>query len=185
MALKRLPRKAAPVLALGFAAVVLSACDAGQAVYPDRRPGDSAPTWGDAPRETVFGPGGMDLFGTDRKKDPESGGGGGIGVNAFLWRAALDTIGFMPIASADPFGGVILTEWYAPPETPSERFKITVFIMDRALRADGVRVSVFRQVRDRSGAWVDAAVEQRTGREMEDTILTRARQLRIAATGGE
>ena len=78
---------------------------------------------------------GVVLFG--RTTAPE--GGVGIGVNAFLWRASLDTLSIWPIASADPFGGVIITDWYAPPETPNEQFKFNIFILDRSLRADGVR----------------------------------------------
>ncbi len=117
------------------------------------------------------------LFGDPDKKDSQ---GAGIGVNSFLWRASLDTISFMPLISADPFGGVIITDWYAPPETQNERFKITVYILGRDLRADGVRASVFRQLRDDRGGWVDAAVENRTQIEIEDAILTRARQLRVA-----
>ncbi len=118
------------------------------------------------------------LFGGPEDKESESGGG--IGVNSFLWRASLDTISFMPLLSADPFGGVIITDWYAPPESPGERVKITVYILGRDLRADGVRASVFRQLRDANGEWVDATVEKRTQIELEDTILTRARQLRVA-----
>ena len=106
--------------------------------------------------------------------------GAGIGVNSFLWRASLDTISFMPLISADPFGGVIITDWHSPPETQGERFKITVYILGRDLRADGIRASVFRQLRDAGGGWVDAAVEKRTPIEIEDAILTRARQLRVA-----
>jgi hypothetical protein len=118
------------------------------------------------------------LLGDPDKKDSQ--GGSGIGVNGFLWRASLDTISFMPLISADPFGGVIITDWYAPPESQDERFKITVYILGRDLRADGVRASVFRQLRDGGGGWVDAAVEKRTQIEIEDAILTRARQLRVA-----
>ena len=106
--------------------------------------------------------------------------GGGIGVNSFLWRASLDTISFMPLASADPFGGVIITDWYTPPEVRDERFKVTVYILGRDLRADGVRAAVFRQRQDGDGGWIDARVEQRTAVDLEDAILTRARQLRIA-----
>ena len=54
----------------------------------------------------------------------------GISVNGFLWRATLDTISFMPLAQADPFGGIILTDWYRPPETQDERFKINVYIFE-------------------------------------------------------
>src|ERR1700674_770485 len=104
----------------------------------------TAPNWGDEPRQSIFGPNGITLFGGDSGKSAAEPYG--IGVNAFLWRASLDTVAFMPLASADPFGGVIITDWYSPPESPAERFKMSVFIMDRTLRADGIRVAVFRQV---------------------------------------
>src|SRR6266404_1951430 len=93
---------------------------------------------------SVFGADALNILGG---KKTDQGGGGGIGVNSFLWRATLDTLAFMPLASADPFGGVIITDWYSPPETPGERFKMTIYILDRQLRADGVKVSVFRQNR--------------------------------------
>lgn len=124
--------------------------------------------------ETIFGERG--IFGKKRK-DNENGSG--ISVNSFLWRASLDTVSFMPLASADPFGGVILTDWYTPPETENERFKINVFILSRELRSDGVRVRAFKQAFQK-GKWVDAEVTGETARQLEDTILTRARQLRVA-----
>ena len=107
--------------------------------------------------------------------------GTGVAVNAYLWRASLDTINFIPLVSADPFGGVIITDWYTPSETPNERMKVQVTILDRELRADGVRVSVFKQTTSpRGGGWVDAQVDPRTNIDIENAILTRARQLRIA-----
>jgi hypothetical protein len=130
------------------------------------------------------GEGGFTLLGP-RRAEPGPGEGQGIGVNSFLWRASLDTLAFMPIVSADPFGGVILTDWYSPPETPNERFKVNLYILDRQLRADGVRVSVFRQQRGTgpaAGEWRDAGVNTETASRLEDTILTRARQMRIAQT---
>lgn len=130
-------------------------------------------------RGSIFGPGGVAFLGGDEQL-PQEGGGGGIGVNSFLWRASLDTISFMPLTSADPFGGVIITDWYSPPETQEERFKITVYILGRDLRADGLRAAVFRQRQVNGGPWIDAAVEQRTTVDLENAILTRARQLRIA-----
>jgi hypothetical protein len=108
------------------------------------------------------------------------GGGNGVGVNSYLWRATLDTVSFMPLASADPFGGVIITDWYSPSDQPNERFKVNIFILGRELRADGVRASVFRQKRDGSGNWVDAQVDQATGTDLENAILTRARQMRLS-----
>ncbi len=110
------------------------------------------------------------------------GGGGevpGLGVNSFLWRATLDTLSFMPLQSADPFGGVIITEWYEDPQGPGERFKITVYILDQRLRADGLRVAVFRQEKQGGPEWTDAPVDASTALDLENAILTRARQLRI------
>ncbi len=136
----------------------------------------------EGPEDTVFGPGGfnfLDAFGSDKKGG--GGGGSGIGVNSFLWRATLDTVSFMPLTSADPFGGVIITDWYTPPEVPGERFKINVFILGRQLRADGLRVAVFRQAQAGDGNWTDASVKSETSIHLENQILTRARQLRVAA----
>ena len=104
----------------------------------------------------------------------------GIGVNGYLWRASLDTLSFVPLASADPFGGVIITDWYTPPETPAERFKMNVYILGRQLRADGIKVAVFRQSRT-GNDWVDATVIATTSVNLENEILNRARQLRFAA----
>ena len=117
--------------------------------------------------------------------NPLSGGGGtpeveGIGVNGYLWRASLDTINFMPLAEVDPFGGVIITDWYANPQMTTERFKLTVYILDTRLRADALAVSVFRQVREADGGWIDAETSEQTAYDIENAILTRARQLRIA-----
>ncbi len=119
-------------------------------------------------------------FGPGKKDSPaESGGGGGIAVNGYLWRASLDTMSFMPLSSADPFGGVIITDWYVAPESPNERFKVQIYILDRQLRANGLRVTVFRQERDYFGGWTSAVVNPDTQIELENAILTRARQLRI------
>ncbi|WP_144299605.1 DUF3576 domain-containing protein [Elioraea rosea] len=120
------------------------------------------------------------IFGGSTNRNAEQGAGA-LGVNAFLWRGSLDTLSFMPLVSADPFGGVIITDWYSPPETPGERFKVTVYILGRQLRSDGVRVSVFRQVENR-GQWVDVPVSQDMAPQLEDKILARARDLRIQST---
>ena len=197
----------------------LAACNSlprldGLDVRPTGGPGD--PSGREVQTGRVFGEGGLvniGLFGAGRRDD-----GSVIGVNSFLWRASLDTVAFMPLQSADPFGGVIITDWYAPPESPDERFKVTVYILGRDLRADGVRVQTFRQVRGGTDAarfaqqqvaavpaesdsaarrtrarpaaptavprgtdgWLDAPVGNDVATEMENAILTRARQLRIA-----
>lgn len=105
-----------------------------------------------------------------------------IGVNSYLWRAAIDTLSFMPMAQVDSNGGVIVSDWYANPTTPGERMKVTVAILDQDLRADAVRVAAQRQV-NQGGQWVDAAVDAATVQRLEDIILTKARDLRRAAVG--
>jgi hypothetical protein len=173
---------------LGLTVLSLAACGDPDAVK-EKRSGPS----GDRSRRDVtsglggrtqeegslFGPGG--LFGSRAEKKDNSGTG--VAVNAFLWRASLDTINFIPLVSADPFGGVIITDWYTPAEAPTERMKVQITILDRELRADGVRVAVFKQQQtNRTGStWVDTQVDPRTNTEIENAILTRARQLRIAS----
>lgn len=121
------------------------------------------------------GEGGFSVMGGPKKHEGEQTG---IGVNAFLWRASLDTVSFMPLASADPFGGTILTDWYADPSSPNERTKVQVYITSRELRADAIKANVFRQVADGRGGWKDAPVAADSGKKLEDAILTRARQVR-------
>lgn len=106
-----------------------------------------------------------------------------IGVNAYLWRAAVDTLSFAPLITADSSGGVIVTDWYANPTTPGERVKLTVSIIDQDLRADALRVAASRQV-NQGGVWVDAPVAAATVQKLEDIILTRARDLRRTTVGG-
>jgi hypothetical protein len=127
--------------------------------------------------------GGLRIFGLGggRAKAPE---GAAIGVNGYLWRATLDTLSFMPLASADPYGGVIITDWYVNPEKPDERFKATVYILDSRLRADGLNVTVYKQTRDPAGAWIDQPSAAQTETDIENAILTRARQLRLSNIRG-
>jgi len=102
------------------------------------------------------------------------------GVNPYLWRASLDTMEDLPLAGQpDPIGGVIVYDWKSFPDAPNERLKATVFILDTRLRADGVKVSVFRQVNE-NGTWVDAEVDPATPVQLENRILERARRLKVA-----
>lgn len=165
------------------AAFFLSGCNTAEYSYPEPSSDKTKPpTYSNEKRETVFGEGGLDFGIFGDKKDNGAGGGGGgsgIAVNSYLWRASLDTIAFMPLSSADPFGGVIITDWYTPPEVPNERFKMNVYILGRQLRADGVKVAVFRQSQGENGQWRTADVRADTATSLENQILTRARQLRI------
>ena len=149
-----------------IAAVALSACSMFKA--------DTAHRPGESRIERDSG-GGIPFFGGGNHAAAQAG----IGVNSYLWRASLDTLRFMPLASADPFGGVIITDWYADPAAPGERFKATVYILDTRLRADAHNVSIFRQTQV-GGAWQDATVDPQTAVQIENQILTRARELRLS-----
>ena len=130
--------------------------------------------------------GGFHPFGLGRSAAPkgDTGGAAQLGVNGYLWRATLDTLSFMPLASADPYGGVVITDWYVNPEKPDERFKATVYILDTRLRADGLNVTVFKQIGNGAGGWTDAPTTAQTETDIENAILTKARQLRLANISG-
>ena len=152
------------------------------------RPGPERKFDPDAP--TVFGEGGLSV-GTLRSDGGvlgllggETEGGGRLPVNKYLWQASLDTLSFLPLASSDPFTGVIATDWSTTPQTPSERFKVTAFITSSELSAGSLRVATYREVRTEEGLWVPAPVSPDTARRLEDAILTRAREIRIAEREG-
>jgi hypothetical protein len=122
---------------------------------------------------------GVTACGSNPNRESAGTGQDQIGVNSFLWRAALDTLAFMPTVSADPFGGTIITDWYSNPEAPRERFKATVYILDTRLRADGLKVAINRQALTANG-WQDAASDPDTAIQIENRILVRARELRLS-----
>ncbi|MGE5767143.1 MAG: DUF3576 domain-containing protein, partial [Bacteroidota bacterium] len=165
------------LLPLALALAVAGCGLGGEAKYRD----ETAEKYEETGGSILGGKGGIGIGG-DEEERPGTGGEGGIGVNSYLWRASLDTVSFMPLASADPFGGVIITDWYSPPQATNERFKLNVYILGRDLRADGVRAAIFRQLLDpRTGNWVDAAVDPGAQTGVENAILTKARELRIAS----
>jgi hypothetical protein len=103
-----------------------------------------------------------------------------IQVNAYLWRATLDTLAFMPLVSADPFGGVIITDWYVSPASPTERFKVNAYILSKQLTANAVQVSLFHQVQQ-DGQWVDSPADPSVASGLEDRILAQAADLQAEA----
>lgn len=168
-------------LVLG-AVMALSACSGDEGIKTEAKyptGADRSSTNGDiyAEPDSVFGKDGLTFLGGGKKDD---GGATGIGVNSYLWRASLETVSFMPLASADPFGGTIITDWYVSADAPNERSKLNVFILDKHLRASAVKVKVFRQIYA-NGRWMDVEASPKTGTDIEDAILTRARQIRSAA----
>jgi len=167
------------------AAVLLAVLALGACSSAEVKPNPTDPAYlgavgpgGSLDKGSILGDNGLSFgTGVNKNNDNGTGGGTGLGVNAYLWRGALDTLGFMPLASADPFGGVIITDWYSPVGSTDERFKATAYILGRQLRSDGIRIAIFRQVQQ-GGQWVDAPVSPVTVSEIEDKVLARARQLR-------
>lgn len=173
----------------GIAALV-AACSGNYAADEDFRtpaPNVGQNAEGD-PDDTLFGEGGLTIgsivdgsvFGGG-----EEGEGGSMPVNRFLWQASLDTLSFLPLDSTDPFTGVISTEWATTPENPAQRFKVTAYVLSHELQASSLRVAVFREDRVEDGVWVPRAVSAETVTRLEDAILTRARQVRIASVEAE
>lgn len=131
---------------------------------------------------SVFGDGGLSLSGL---RDGSFFGfegerGGSLPVNKYLWQASLDTLSFLPLNSTDPFTGVIATDWGSTPDAPGERFKVTAYVLNPNLAASSLRVAVYREARNEEGLWVPAAVSPDTALKLEDAILVRARQIRVA-----
>lgn len=148
------------------------------------KPGPQSKFDPDAP--SVFGDGGFTV-GTINRNSSILGGqdeGGSLPVNKYLWQGALDTLSFLPLASTDPFTGVIATEWGSTAEAPNDRLKVTAYIQSAELSAASLKVAVFRETLN-EGVWLPAPVSAETARKLEDAILTRARQIRIAEIEGE
>lgn len=181
MSLKTLFSVSITALSLGLVACSSPSIPGGEAKYPTGAQRSS--TDGDiyAEPESIFGEDGLTFLGGGNKAKT---GEHVITVNSFLWRASLDTISFMPITSVDPFGGVILTDWYTAPQTPNERYKLNIFVLGSQLRSDAIKVSVFKE-RLQRGEWKTADLDSAMARKIEDTILTRARELRVAKANKE
>lgn len=115
------------------------------------------------------------LFTTAKKNNETKG----IGVNSYLWKASLEVFSFMPKKSIDPFGGTIITDWYSSPDIPDERLKVEVLILGRTLHVGALKVSVFRE-KKKNGQWIKVNTDESTAHQLEDTILTRAREFKVS-----
>ncbi|MAS86675.1 MAG: hypothetical protein CMH30_01650 [Micavibrio sp.] len=164
----------------------LTACSVlpkGEAKYPNQnreQQADQGSAYKD--NETIFGEGGFGSVLMGKTDGDTADADNVLNINAFLWRASLETINFMPISQADPFGGVILTDWYSAAQTPNQRYKLNILITDKQLRASGVKVSMFKEQRASENAkWESVTVAKEDTRKIEDAILARAREMRIAS----
>ncbi len=147
----------------------------GEAIYPEQI---GINKWGEPGTQQpgIFGTNGIAFGNVGGDEENVSG----LKINSFLWRASLDTVSFMPIASVDPFGGVILTDWYIPEENKNERYKLNVMIMSSTLRADGVKVSAFKEIKGKNGKWQETKSDSEIASKIENAILTKARELKVS-----
>lgn len=164
------------LLAAALCASVLVACAGAKVEAPEANPTDMPKGPG-----LFSGESGNILEAFKRDKNSAETGGT-IGVNIYLWRAALESVAFMPITQADSNGGVITTDWYTNPSQPNERVRANVLILGKTLRADALKVALFKQTRV-GDVWKDEAVAPATVTALEDTILTKARAIKVQTRG--
>jgi hypothetical protein len=137
------------------------------------------------PTDEIKGPGlfsgqsGNILEGLKRQPGDAGGTSASLGVNTYLWRASLETLSFLPIKTADNVGGVIATDWYADPAKANERIRANVLILGKKLQASALQVTLFKQTQGKGGTWDDTPADPASARALEDTILTKARALRV------
>lgn len=168
------------LLACGLCAGLVAGCGDNLAAAPEdavNTDDDSSRLRNRARETSLFGPD-SDLLAAIAG-DTEEESGGSLPVNRYIWQASLETLDFLPMSSTDPFTGVIVTDWGATPDAPNERFKVTAYLRGPQLAASSLKVAVFRETRSGEGVWIPAVVSPETPRQIEDAILTRARQIRI------
>ena len=130
----------------------------------------------------LFGKKGLSIDGVlerDKNKDqPSNTFSNSMSVNGFLWRGSLDTIDFMPLTSADPVGGTIITDWYSITGNEKERCKLNIFITGRDLKTENLKVTSFCQ-EFKNQIWVNKKVDQDNNIKIENAILNKAKKLRL------
>ncbi len=181
-----MPRSSLIALAAAVALVGCASDDlvTGEGYNPETdTPTGKPATDGGLVKGSLFG--GQGILGTSLGEGDGEKSGATLPVNRYIWRGALETLAFLPLSSTDPYGGVIITDWGSTDNAPNERFKVTAFITSAEFKPQALRVVVNRQIRDENGAWTAATVSPDTARQLEDAILTRARQIRGAEKRGK
>ena len=104
-----------------------------------------------------------------------------MNVNIFLWRASLETIDFMPLNSADPIGGTIITDWYSTSDNQNERCKLNIFISGKRLNAENLKVRSFCQ-ENKNQTWVNKNINKENNIKIENAILNKAKKIRLQSS---
>jgi len=120
--------------------------------------------------------GGINLLGGNEKNQTTSIG---MPINPYLWKASLETIDFMPIASADPFAGMIITDWYSQADVIGERCKLNIYIKGLELKTSNLKVNSFCQKLSSSNNWVSNSIDTQTNTKLENTILNKAKKIKL------
>ena len=126
----------------------------------------------------LFSNDGIDLFGGDDEKNSRGFGSVGMPINPYLWSASLETLSFMPLSSADPFGGTIFTDWYTSDLNENERCKINVFINGAELKTQNLRVASFCEI-FKNNKWVGVKTNNEDNIGLENAILNKAKKLKL------
>lgn len=168
-----------PVVACLLVSSVVASCSSIKTTAPEVNPTDMPKGPG------LFSGESGNILSAFKKNAQGAETGGNIGVNIFLWRASLENLSFMPIKTADSNGGVIATDWYTSPDKPHEKVRANVLILGKKLQASALQVTLFKQIQDAKGNWADAPTNAATARALEDTILTKARALRVQSLATE
>ena len=120
--------------------------------------------------------GGLELLNQDKQT---ASIGVGMPINPYLWKASLETISFMPLSSADPFAGLIITDWYSQNNT-NERCKINIFIKGVELKTSNLKVNSFCQTLSDTNNWVSNETDIKVNAQIENAILNKAKKLKLS-----
>ena len=120
--------------------------------------------------------GGLDLL---NQNNQTASIGVGMPINPYLWKASLETINFMPLSSADPFAGLIITDWYSKNNT-NERCKINIFIKGVELKTSNLKVNSFCQTLSDKNNWVSNETDIKVNAQIENAILNKAKKLKLS-----
>ena len=117
-------------------------------------------------------------FGGKKDGDENKVANIGMPINPYLWKASLETLSFMPLSSADPFGGTIITDWYTAASNENERCKLNIFINGAELKTTNLKVSSFCQ-QYKEQRWINKERNKGNDTKIENAILNKAKKLRL------
>ena len=130
----------------------------------------------------LLGKGGLsfgDLLGENQNQSTTASVG--MPINAYIWKASLETISFMPLSSADPIGGTIITDWYSTTNNQKERCKLNIFISGKKLKTENLKVNSFCQ-EYKDQVWVNKNIDKENNTKIENAILNKAKKLRLQSS---